>query len=75
MLVIMTLGSVDRYQVSDEGCQIVTLLNIRLFRFVTARESGASEFAKKAIIDANFDSAIKSVVSKSMGKRVPLPHP
>jgi NAD(P)H-dependent flavin oxidoreductase YrpB (nitropropane dioxygenase family) len=31
-------------------------------RFVAAKESGASEFAKKAVIDANFDSAIKSVV-------------
>lgn len=31
-------------------------------RFVTARESGASEFAKRAIIDAGFDSAVKSVV-------------
>lgn len=31
-------------------------------RFVTARESGASEFAKKAIINAGFDDAVKSVV-------------
>ena len=31
-------------------------------RFVTARESGASDFAKKGIIDAGFDSAVKSVV-------------
>ena len=31
-------------------------------RFVTAKESGASEFAKKGILDAGFDSAIKSVV-------------
>ncbi|KAI0007474.1 2-nitropropane dioxygenase [Xylariaceae sp. FL0662B] len=31
-------------------------------RFVTAKESGASEFAKKAIVEAGFDSVIKSVV-------------
>lgn len=31
-------------------------------RFVTAKESGASDFAKKGIVDAGFDSAIKSVV-------------
>lgn len=31
-------------------------------RFVAARESGASAFAKKGVIDAGFDSAIKSVV-------------
>ncbi|KAK5695336.1 hypothetical protein LTR97_008842 [Elasticomyces elasticus] len=31
-------------------------------RFVTAKESGASEYAKKGIINANFDSAIKSIV-------------
>jgi len=31
-------------------------------RFVAARESGASDFAKKGVIDADFDSAIKSVV-------------
>jgi NAD(P)H-dependent flavin oxidoreductase YrpB (nitropropane dioxygenase family) len=31
-------------------------------RFVTAKESGASNFAKKSIIDSGFDSAIKSVV-------------
>ena len=31
-------------------------------RFVTAKESGASEFAKRSIIEADFDSAIKSVV-------------
>ncbi|KAK1070995.1 hypothetical protein LTR74_003644 [Friedmanniomyces endolithicus] len=31
-------------------------------RFVTARESGASEYAKKGIINAGFDSAIKSLV-------------
>ncbi len=31
-------------------------------RFVTARESGASEYAKKGVIDAGFDSAIKSLV-------------
>jgi NAD(P)H-dependent flavin oxidoreductase YrpB (nitropropane dioxygenase family) len=31
-------------------------------RFVTARESGASKFAKDAVIKADFDSAIKSVV-------------
>ena len=31
-------------------------------RFVTARESGASQFAKKGIVEAGFDSAIKSVV-------------
>lgn len=31
-------------------------------RFVTARESGASAFAKQGIIDAGFDSAIKSLV-------------
>ena len=29
---------------------------------MTAKESGASEFAKKGIIDAGFDSAVKSVV-------------
>ncbi|KAK5166557.1 uncharacterized protein LTR77_008100 [Saxophila tyrrhenica] len=31
-------------------------------RFVTATESGASEFAKKAIIEADFDSAVKSTI-------------
>ena len=31
-------------------------------RFVTAKESGASEIAKKGIIDAGFDSAIKSII-------------
>jgi NAD(P)H-dependent flavin oxidoreductase YrpB (nitropropane dioxygenase family) len=31
-------------------------------RFVTANESGASKFAKQSIIEAGFDSAIKSVV-------------
>lgn len=31
-------------------------------RFVTAKESGASDFAKKGIVEAGFDSAIKSVV-------------
>lgn len=31
-------------------------------RFVTAKESGASNFAKKSIIEAGFDSAIKSLV-------------
>ena len=31
-------------------------------RFVTAKESGASEFAKKAVIDAGFDSAIRSTI-------------
>ena len=31
-------------------------------RFVTAKESGASEFAKRSIVEADFDSAIKSVV-------------
>ena len=31
-------------------------------RFVTARESGASEYAKKGIINAGFDDVIKSVV-------------
>lgn len=31
-------------------------------RFVTAKESGASESAKKSIIEAGFDSAIKSVI-------------
>ena len=31
-------------------------------RFVAAKESGASEFAKKAVIDAGFDSAVKSVI-------------
>lgn len=31
-------------------------------RFVAAKESGASEFAKKAVIDADFDSAVRSVL-------------
>jgi len=31
-------------------------------RFVTAKESGASEFAKKSIIESGFDSSIKSLV-------------
>ncbi|CAJ2501571.1 Uu.00g044240.m01.CDS01 [Anthostomella pinea] len=31
-------------------------------RFVAARESGASEYAKKAVIEAGFDSIIKSVI-------------
>lgn len=31
-------------------------------RFVTAKESGASEFAKKSVIESGFDSAIKSIV-------------
>ncbi len=31
-------------------------------RFVAAKESGASESAKKAVIDADFDSAVKSVI-------------
>jgi NAD(P)H-dependent flavin oxidoreductase YrpB (nitropropane dioxygenase family) len=31
-------------------------------RFVTARESGAPEVAKRAIINANFDSTIKSTI-------------
>ncbi|KAI1082948.1 2-nitropropane dioxygenase [Whalleya microplaca] len=31
-------------------------------RFVTAKESGASELAKKGIVEAGFDSAIKSLV-------------
>lgn len=31
-------------------------------RFVTAKESGASEFAKNAVIKADFDSAIKSTI-------------
>ena len=31
-------------------------------RFVTAKEAGASEYAKKAIIDGNFEATIKSTV-------------
>ncbi|KAI0447328.1 2-nitropropane dioxygenase [Xylaria telfairii] len=31
-------------------------------RFVAARESGASEYAKKAVVDAGFDDVIRSVV-------------
>ncbi|KAK3702995.1 hypothetical protein LTR37_014725 [Vermiconidia calcicola] len=31
-------------------------------RFVTAKESGASEFAKRSVIESGFDSAIKSIV-------------
>ncbi|KAI3323364.1 2-nitropropane dioxygenase [Xylariaceae sp. AK1471] len=31
-------------------------------RFVAARESGASEFAKKAVVDAGFDDVIRSVI-------------
>jgi NAD(P)H-dependent flavin oxidoreductase YrpB (nitropropane dioxygenase family) len=31
-------------------------------RFVTAKESGATEFAKRGVIQADFDSAVKSLV-------------
>ena len=37
-------------------------LQISISRFVTAKESGASEVAKRAIIDAGFDSTIKSLI-------------